>query len=231
LRRGVLHVLQWPPVGHVPLSALRRVKPIGRAWGADRGQPVDRYYIERFLAACAHDIRGYVLEFQDDGYAVRFGGDRVAGCEVLSKDEGNPKATIVADLVDAAQIADGSFDCVVCTQTLQFVFDVQAAVGTLNRILKPGGVLLATVPGIAQLAHPDAWESWKDYWRFTQHSARRLLEQSFPPQAVSVQTRGNVLTAVAFLHGLAAEELTERELGYTDADYPLVVCVRAVKAV
>ena len=229
LRRKVLRSLQWPPVGHASFEGLRRITPISRAWGADRGQPVDRYYIERFLTAYAGDIRGHVLEIKDNAYTLRFGGDRVTGSEVLHKDKGNLKATIVADLVDASQIADNSFDCVICTQTLHFILDVQAAIGTLYRILKPGGVLLVTVPGISQLDHPATGETWNDYWRFTQHSAQCLFEQVFSPANLTVKTWGNVLAAVALLHGLAAKELTEEELAYVDVDYPLLTSVRAVK--
>jgi SAM-dependent methyltransferase len=230
LRRRVLRALQWPPVGHLSFGGLRGLTPIGKAWGADRGQPVDRYYIERFVASQAGDIRGHVLEFKDNAYTTRYGGERVSQSDVLHRDEGNANATIVGDLARAEHIPEGTFDCIICTQTLHFIFEVEAAACTLHRILRPGGVLLVTVPGISQLAHPPAGESWNDYWRFTQHSARQLFEQAFLPANITVQTRGNVLTAVAFLHGLAAEELTERELEYVDADYPLLISVRARKA-
>ena len=40
---------------------------------------------------------------------------------------------------------------------------------------------------------------------------------------------GNVLTTVGFLHGLAAEELTEAELDKHDRDYQLLITIRAVK--
>jgi len=38
-----------------------------------------------------------------------------------------------------------------------------------------------------------------------------------------------VLAAVAFLHGLAAEDLRPEELDYHDADYELLITVRAIK--
>lgn len=230
VRRKILRYSRWPPVGRISFDGLRRVTPISGAWGADRGQPIDRYYIERFLATHTLDIQGHVLEFKDSVYTVRFGGNRVVKSDVLHRDEGNPRATIVADLVSAERIPSDTFDCIICTQTLHFVFEVQAATRTLHRILKPGGVLLATVPGISQLAHPAAGESWSDFWRFTQHSVRCLFEHVFSPTSITVKTWGNVLTAVAFLHGLAAEELTQDELDYVDTDYPLLTEVRAVKA-
>jgi hypothetical protein len=70
---------------------------------------------------------------------------------------------------------------------------------------------------------------WGDYWRFTDASARRLFGDVFGTENVIVETRGNVLAACAFLHGLANHELTKSELDYTDIDYQMLITVRAVK--
>lgn len=218
-----------PPVGEVRLGDLRRLTPISRQWGFDRGRPVDRHYIENFLTAQAADVRGRVLEIGDNTYTWRFGGERVTQSEVLHAVAGNPAATYVGDLTDAPQIASNTFDCIILTQTLLVIYDVRAALQTLHRILKPGGVLLATLPGSAhQIAHPDV-ELWGDYWRFTHLSARRLFEEVFPSADVTVETFGNVLAAVAFLHGLAGEELRREELDFRDPDYQVTIAVRAVK--
>jgi hypothetical protein len=90
-------------------------------------------------------------------------------------------------------------------------------------------VLLVTVPGITKVSRGEA-ERWGDYWRFTAQSARRLFEDVFPPGAVQVETHGNVLAAVAFLHGVAAEELSRQELDAHDPDFEVTVAVRAAKA-
>ena len=87
-----------PPVGRVSFGNLRRVTPISREFGFDRGLPVDRYYIENFLTHHADDIRGRVLEIGDNSYTRRFGGDHVTKSDVLHVVEGNPQATIVGDL-------------------------------------------------------------------------------------------------------------------------------------
>ncbi|HEX6050119.1 MAG TPA: hypothetical protein VFZ21_12650, partial [Gemmatimonadaceae bacterium] len=79
-----------PPPGAVHLGDLRRLTPISRAFGYDRGGPVDRYYIEGFLARYASDVRGRVLEVGDDSYTRRFGGNRVTRRDVLHVHEGNP---------------------------------------------------------------------------------------------------------------------------------------------
>jgi hypothetical protein len=51
----------------------------------------------------------------------------------------------------------------------------------------------------------------------------------FPRRRVKAVAYGNVLAAVAFLHGLAAQELTPAELDYEDADFEVLIGVRAVK--
>jgi glycosyltransferase involved in cell wall biosynthesis/SAM-dependent methyltransferase len=217
-----------PRVGSVRFGSLRRLTPISRAFGFDRGLPIDRYYIERFLSAHAGDIQGDVLEIGDDAYSRRFGGDQVTKSDVLHVSEGNPRATIVGDLTCAEHVPSDSFDCVILTQTLHLIYDVRAALKTLYRILKPGGVLLATFPGISQISN-DRWrESW--YWAFTHVSARRLFEETFPKAKVRVEVSGNVLAAIAFLHGLAAEELRQEELDYRDSHYEVCITVRAVKS-
>jgi SAM-dependent methyltransferase len=207
---------------------LQRLSPISREFGFDRGLPIDRFYIERFLAAHAHQIRGAVLEIGEPAYARRLGQARVTSCDVLHVEAGHPGVTLVADLADADHLPSSTFDCIVFTQTLQFIYDVHAAVRTLHRMLTPGGVLLATVPGICQISRFDM-DRWGDYWRFTSLSMRRLLEEVFPPAQVAVEARGNVLAAVALLHGLAAEELLEEELDVRDADYEVLITGVAVK--
>jgi SAM-dependent methyltransferase len=186
---------------------------------------VDRWYIERFLGEHREDITGRVLEVKDSGYTDRYGHD-VTERGVLDIDEGNPRATYVADLAAADVLPDGRFDCFVLTQTLQYVFDVRAAVQHAHRILLPGGVLLATLPVVSRVTDPPLF----DYWRFTQVSAARLFGDVFGPERVSVRPRGNVLSQVAFLEGLAAEDLDTGRLGVDDERFPLVVSLRACKA-
>ena len=217
-----------PPLGRVRFGSLRRLSPISPVFGLARGQSIDRYYIEDFLDRHRTDIRGRVLEVANNSYTTRFGGDKVTTSDVLHVQEGNPQATIVANLT-SDDIPGDLFDCVILTQTLPFIYDTRAAVRTLHRILKSRGVLLATLPGISQISRYDM-ERWGDYWRFTSLSARRLFEESFPGVDVAVETHGNVLVASAFLYGLAAEELRKKELDHHDPDYEFLITVRAFKS-
>jgi SAM-dependent methyltransferase len=198
-------------------------------FGFDRGLPIDRYYIEGFLQAHAADIHGRTLEILDASYTRRFGSDRVTRSDVLHAGPGNPEATLVGDLVTGEGIPSSAFDCLILTQTLQFLPDPAAGLLHAWSALKPGGVLLATFPGISQISRYEA-ERWGDYWRFTEQSAKLLFAARFGPDNITVRTHGNVLTACAFLHGLATSELTKAELDYHDEEYPLLISVRAVKS-
>lgn len=86
--------------------------------------------------------------------------------------------------------------------------------------------MLATVPGITPISRYDM-ERWGCYLAFTPLSVRRLFEAVFSAGGITVQSQGNVLAASAFLYGMAAEELEERELDARDPDYEVVVMVRA----
>jgi SAM-dependent methyltransferase len=215
------------PLSGVDFGHLRQVTPVSREFGYDRGQPVDRYYVENFLARQAGDIRGRVLEIGDSSYIRQFGGGQVTVTDVLHVQAGNPAATIIGDLTHADHIPANTFDCFILTQTLHLVYDIQAALQTIYRILRPGGVLLATFPGISQISH----DCWAEYWcwSFTTLSARCLFEEVFPAANIKIETFGNVLAATAFLQGLATEELTPEELDYHDPDYEVLITLRAMK--
>ena len=218
-----------PTVGGIDFGQLRRLEPVSRSFGTDRGLAIDRYYLERFLDAHRADVRGRVLEIGEDVYTRRFGGDQVRTSDILHVNDSNPRATIVGDLANAPQIPDNSFDCIILTQTLQLVFDVQAAMRNVQRILAPGGVVLVTVPGISQVAADSIWGStW--YWAFTRQSVERLLRESMGAAEVDIEVQGNVLVSSAFLYGLASSEMTAEELHTHDPDYPLMIMARATKA-
>ena len=203
------------------------VQPLSTEWGFDRGTPVDRYYIERFLAAHSADIRGRTLEVRSADYTRRF-GSAVTRAEILDIDAGNADATVVADLAVGDGIPERAFDCFVLTQTLQFIYDVRSAIEQSHRLLKPGGVLLATVPVVSRIA--PRYGLTTDYWRFTAASCGRLFGDVFGVEHVAVSTHGNAFAGVAFLRGAAVEELPRRKLDAHDPYFPILATVRAVRA-
>jgi SAM-dependent methyltransferase len=212
----------------IDFNALSTAKPVSPIFGFDRGTPIDRYYIEKFLAGQGELIKGRVLEIGDSHYSRRFGGGRVEAYEVLHATSDNKAATIIGDLCDIDTLPENSIDCFICTQTFNFIFDVQKALQGAHHLLKPGGVLLATVSGISQISRYDM-ERWGDYWRFTTASLQRLIEPFFKG-GVRVASFGNVMAACAFLQGVAIEDLPDRGLlDENDPDYQLLLTVVARK--
>lgn len=215
-----LNRLRRPRVGHLPFC---RTRPLSERRGWDRGQPIDRFYIERFLDQNRLHIRGRCLEVKDDTYTRGFGGGQVTSADVLDIDPANKAATIVGDLRNLAAVPDGSFDCIILTQVLQYIDDVPAAVRETHRILKPGGTLLMTVPFIASV---DTAAS-ADYWRFTPDGVRALLHRSFAPAATHVTPMGGFPSTIAFLMGMAREEI---RAGHLDAGAQVYACIIGARA-
>jgi SAM-dependent methyltransferase len=227
VRQQRRHRLQWPRAGSVNFGDLRRVTPISPIFGMERGMAVDRHYIESFLRSNAAHIRGRALELGDAYYIEKFGGGKVDHIDVLHVVAGSPGATIIADLTKAEHVPSHTFDCIIFTQSLQMIYDFRAALHTLHRILKPGGVLLLTTHGISKIARRLGRDAWGEYWHFTAQSMTALFAEIFPDADVEVTTYGNVLGALGYLHGLATEELTAEELDYQDPDFEVIVAVRA----
>lgn len=194
-------------------------EPLSRRFGQDRGRPIDRVYIERFLERHAGDLRGRGVEIHEPTYLERFG--RCERIDVLDLDPAAAHATIHGDF-DA--LPAEAFDCFVCTQTLSAVGDPLQKLRQAHAALKPGGVLLVTVPNIT----PDIpGEAFPDHLRYTAHGLRALAAQVFPdPQ---VRAHGNLRTAAAFLYGLAEHELEPADFAHDDPAFELVVTLRAVR--
>jgi SAM-dependent methyltransferase len=205
---------------------LRRRRPFSQDWGFDRGLPVDRFYIESFLALFADLIRGRVLEVAEPLYTRQLGGDRVTSSDVVDIDVSNESATIVADLAVRGSLPAERFDCAIVTQTLQYVDDPVAAVSNLSQALAGGGTLLLTVPCMSRL---DPAQRRVDRWRFTPLGLEDLVRRGYPEGELEVRGYGNVLASTAFLMGLAADELRPAELVDLDPDFPLVACARVKK--
>ena len=206
-----------------------RMTPVRRNWGIGAGTCIDRYYIEQFLAAHQDDIRGHVLEFLDDSYTRRYGGNKVTQVSVWSVEQNNPKATIVADLAHADHVPSHQFDCIIFTQVLQHMYEPRGAIAALYRLLKPGGVLLLTVGGIGQISYDPKVEPWGFCWRFTPKSVEKMVTERFPAELTRIRARGNVLAATAFLHGLVVQEMLPGDLDVDDPDYDVTITGRAMK--
>lgn len=218
----------WIPVlGQVTLGDFRRLTPFSTSFGYDRGGPIDRYYIEKFLQQEAESIRGRALEIGDNAYTMQYGGATISQSDVLHIDATNPQATFVGDLSDAPHIPDNTFDCLVLTQTLHLIYDFKSALQTCYRVLKPGGTLLLTVPGITPIDRGEWKETW--YWTFTTWALHRLFIETFPESKVEISSFGNVHVATAYLYGLGLPEIDRASLDYYDPQFQVINAVKAVK--
>lgn len=203
------------------------IGPVSRHFGEDRGTPIDRYYIDKFLASQTQLIRGTVLEIADSKYSHKFGSE-VSKYEVLHINHDNPKATIIGDLTNPVTLPVNKIDCFICTQTFNFIYNFADAIRGAYQVLKPGGYLLTTVSGPCQISRYDM-NRWGDYWRFTTLSALKTFEEIFGEGNVEVDYYGNCLATVGLIRGIAVEEIPSGKLDFKDPDYQVTITVIARK--
>lgn len=203
---------------------IRRDRPFCEGYGYDRGQPVDRVYIERFLEEFRADIRGRALELADAAYTRRFGGGRVGHVDVLDLDPHRAGVTIVGDLSESATLAGRQFDVIVLTQALHLIPSPQAALRSMYDALSPGGCILITAPALSRRALPH--DAPQDLWRFTREGLHRLIELAVPEAEIEIRSYGTLTAAIATLLGLARQDLRRREIDATDPDFEVIVAAR-----
>lgn len=211
--RTVTRGLERPSWGN-----LRRVIPISATYGFERGAPIDRYYVNKFFSARRHLVTGRVLEIQTSDHIRKYGSNVLAADTLDINPAWNP--TYCCDLANASVVPSGSYDCFLLPNTLCFLRDLESALREARRIVRPGGVILATVPGFVPLT-PDM----PDYWRQSAGGWRVIAARVWPGCDTTVETHGNCLAAVAAMYGLAAEELTDEELDASDPRYPVLVTI------
>ena len=203
-------------------------EPVSRDFGFSRGTPIDRYYIAAFLKKYSTDIKGVALEIAESKYAKQF-DNGVTSFEILHVDKANRKATIIGDLSKPDNLPENKIDCFICTQTLNFIFDLKEAIKGCYKLLNKEGVFLGTVGGITQISRYDM-DRWGDYWRFTDLSIRKLFEERFGAENITIETFGNVFAANAFLQGIAVEDIQNMDiLDVRDQDYQVTIGIRAIK--
>lgn len=214
----------------IQFREMARTSPVSSCFGFDRGTPVDRYYIENFFRGNGRLIRGKVLEVGDSRCSRKFSQGGIESIRVLQHAAlGTEPTAIIGDLTDTATLPKNAFDCFICAQTFQYTFEIQKAVAGAYHLLKPGGFMLATVPGISQISRYDA-DRYGEYWRFTTDSVIRLFQPVFDG-GVEVTSYGNVLSSTALLQGISLEELSDVSLlDVHDRDYPMIITIVARKA-
>ena len=98
---------------------------------------------------------------------------------------------LTADVQDLSVIGDNEFDCVYCSQVIEHLPRPADAIAEFYRVLKPGGRLILAAPHLSALH-----EEPNDYFRYTQHGFRHLLESN-GFEVVRLTTAGGLLTFIA----------------------------------
>jgi len=199
--------------------------PDGEQHGASRGKHIDRRYIEEFVAENREAIRGRCLEIREAQYIEQFGGPDVKSVDILDINPANDRATVIGDLQNLSLVKDGTYDCVIATQVMQYLQDPSYGARELHRVLAPGGTALVSCPTMS----PVNLDNWPDRWRFMPAGVRDLFAAHFGPDNVEVKSYGNLLTGLGFWAGLAQQDLPRKAWTFDDASYPVIVTVRATR--
>ena len=120
------------------------------------------------LGGPLYEFGAYQVQGQEERANLRGFFPRRAyfGCDARP----GPGVERIEDL-EALALPDECASTVLCFETLEHVFRVHDACGEMFRVLKPGGVLMVSVPFHFRIhAYPD------DYWRMTPSCLLQLLE-------------------------------------------------------
>jgi SAM-dependent methyltransferase len=200
---------------------LRRTVPFSATYGFERGTPIDRHYLNAFLSAHRDQITGDVLEVQTTSYTERFGRSVRRSDTFDIAPSFSP--TYLCDLSHCEEvIPSASYDCVLLPNTLPHLCELDRALVQLRRIVRPGGVILASAAGLLPLTG-----DVPEFSRLTPDGWRHRLASAWPGAAVDVDGHGNCLAAIAAQLGLVLEELTPSELDVDDPRYPVLSTIAA----
>ena len=126
------------------------------------------------MLASAGGLRGRLLDVGcgTKPYRSLFEVEEYVGLDIDS--ETTRRRAIADVLYDGTRFPfdDGRFDAVLCNQVLEHVFNPEAFVEEIRRVLAPGGRLLLTVPFVWD-EHEQPW----DYARYSSFGLRALLEK------------------------------------------------------
>ncbi len=79
----------------------------------------------------------------------------------------------LGDIQDMRAVPADAFDTAICLEVLEHVPDPFRAATEIRRVLKPGGVLIASAPHLSRLH-----EEPHDYYRYTHYGLRHLFTQA-----------------------------------------------------
>lgn len=107
------------------------------------------------------------------------------------------KVDIVTDAHDLSQIADASFEVILCTEVLEHLHTPERALGEMRRVLQPGGLLLLTTRFIFPIHDAPG-----DYYRYTKYGLRHLLREfeilELVPETTTMETLAVLYQRIGF---------------------------------
>lgn len=201
------------------------LRPLSSRFGAERGTPVDRVYIEKFLKQNQQFVKGEVLEVADNKYTLKFGKPN---CHSHVMHVLGWKGAEKVNLETGEGIIENSIDCFICTQVLQMIYNLDSAVANIYKLLKKDGRALITVSGISQISLND-YSHWGEYWRLTSMTCEKLFLKFFDKDKIHITTYGNVKMACAFMYGVCSEDLPETDFEYIDEQFPVLIGIHVQK--
>jgi glycosyltransferase involved in cell wall biosynthesis len=215
------------PVRRDPWRGLRRLTPVERFVREKDNTPIDRHYVQEFLAGEEHAVSGRVVVVGHRSHGHTFGTPSVIGADLLAR-TGVEGMEIEVDAIRSGSVPPpDSADAIVIAQALHLVPDPESVVEALHRALKPGGTLLVTVPFVAKIDRFDWGRT--PHWSIAPGALRNLLCGPFSARSVEIRNYGSILTTIAFVRGASAQAMKAADLEANDPAFPVVVAAVARK--
>jgi len=110
--------------------------------------------------------------------------------------------TFQADIQAMTSIPDAAYDSAICLEVLEHVPNPFKAAAEIQRILKPGGILIVSVPHLSRL-HEEPY----DFFRFTRHGLVSLF-QSAGFDVIQIVRRAGLLSFLSHQVSIVSLGLT-----------------------
>jgi len=221
---------------HVFKSVLRAIYPtaykltfLANDFGFSRGKPFDRYYIEDFLSMNRNLIYGKCLEFGDTVYTLAYGRSVSRATPFYYSD--TPlilETAYYGDICHANSFPPSTFDCIICTNVLNYILNAQEALVGMKKILSDSGSIIVTVAGPSTQISRYDMDRWGDFWRFTERSFLFLVENA-GLSANSIKIYGNPYAAVHQILGGSVEDQPDICFADHHPDYPMIIAMVLTK--
>tara|TARA_Y100000385_G_scaffold274995_1_gene318802 strand:+ start:293 stop:985 length:693 start_codon:yes stop_codon:yes gene_type:complete len=202
---------------------------ISNDFGFGRGTPIDRYYLEIFLKTNQKYFIGESLEFGSDFYLKKY-NNRIKSFDVFTSflDKKNSKNIIKGDLSLIEDLPKEKYDFIVCTNVLNFIYEIDSAIKGLHKMLKKNGICLISLAGFSTHVSRYDMDKWGDYWRLSKKTAIKIFKKN-NFEIEECNSYGNVYLASAQMKGFCVEDIDNEMLKNVDNDYQMLITLRIKK--